>query len=305
MAFDPYETGDGSPVEIMEFTNGAAVYYIANTVRDVVIAGRTYIATPYELTPFAQSKDSDDNNRTMKTTNQFPVIGLYQGAPTSSSTYVFIKRYHNDDPGVEVQSIWAGKIVAVNHIDDGEVEILLQPITSGAESTPPDTFSALCNAFLFQTPGCTLQRDDWRYVASVNSITNFGLNIQITGLRDRAVTLDSALAAPLGPLSSGELDIYWQGGYLLTGAGELRDIVEGNVGADPNTVRVNVPFRNLLAGDAITVFAGCDLSRATCAKKFNNVINFQGFPDIPEIDPANTELPTGTRTSTNNFAGPG
>lgn len=304
MAFDTYETGDGSPVEIMEFSNGATLIRTANTVRDLVLTGKTYGALSYTLTPFAQSKDTDDNNRTMKVGNDFPVVGLYQGAPTSASTLVTIQRFHDDDPAGQIQNIWNGRIVAINHIED-EVEILLQPVTSGAETTPPDTFSALCNSFLFESPGCTLARDDFRFVGVVNSITNNGLNIQVPNLRAEAAIIDTALAAPLGPLSSAELDIYWQGGYLLSAAGELRDIVEGNVSADPNTVRVNVPFRELLQTDVITVFAGCDLSRATCAKKYNNVLNFQGFPDIPEIDPANTELPAGTRTSTNPFAGPG
>ena len=35
------------------------------------------------------------------------------------------------------------------------------------------------------------------------------------------------------------------------------------------------------SGDAFTVFAGCDLAKATCASKFNNAANFKGFPYVP------------------------
>ena len=38
------------------------------------------------------------------------------------------------------------------------------------------------------------------------------------------------------------------------------------------------------AGDAITLVAGCDKRFATCRLKFNNAVNFQGFPDVPEED---------------------
>lgn len=304
MAFDTYETSDGSPVELIEFSNGATVIRAANTVRDVLIGGKLYSALAYELSPFAQSKDTDDNNRTMKVGNEFAVIGLYQGAPTSASTRATVWRYHSDDPAKQLQSLWTGRIVAINHVED-EVEILLQPITNGSESTPPDTFSGLCNMMLFQSPGCTLTRANWRHTGVVTSITNNGLNLIVTGLRTQASDLDTALAAPNGPLSSAELDIYWQGGYIETSDGELRDIIEGDVGGDPDEIRVSVPFRNLAVLDVIDVYAGCDLSRATCAKKFNNVDNFQGYPDIPEIDPANSELPPGTRTSGSSFAGPG
>ena len=37
-------------------------------------------------------------------------------------------------------------------------------------------------------------------------------------------------------------------------------------------------------GDAFAVQAGCDKAMATCASKFANLMNFQGFPDIPGDD---------------------
>ena len=35
------------------------------------------------------------------------------------------------------------------------------------------------------------------------------------------------------------------------------------------------------AGDAFTVYAGCDHTQATCQGRFNNVANFRGFPYVP------------------------
>lgn len=40
----------------------------------------------------------------------------------------------------------------------------------------------------------------------------------------------------------------------------------------------------IVAGDAFTVTAGCDKRFQTCHDKFNNVINFRGFPHIPGND---------------------
>ncbi len=37
-------------------------------------------------------------------------------------------------------------------------------------------------------------------------------------------------------------------------------------------------------GDTFTIVAGCDKSRETCASKFNNILNFRGFPDVPGVD---------------------
>ncbi len=40
----------------------------------------------------------------------------------------------------------------------------------------------------------------------------------------------------------------------------------------------------IASGDAFTVTAGCDKRFATCRERFNNVINFRGFPQIPGND---------------------
>lgn len=45
------------------------------------------------------------------------------------------------------------------------------------------------------------------------------------------------------------------------------------------------PFGATVApGDALRIEAGCDKRMATCQFKFDNLLNFQGFPDIPGDD---------------------
>jgi uncharacterized phage protein (TIGR02218 family) len=40
----------------------------------------------------------------------------------------------------------------------------------------------------------------------------------------------------------------------------------------------------IASGDTLTVAAGCDKRFVTCRARFNNVINFRGFPQIPGND---------------------
>lgn len=40
----------------------------------------------------------------------------------------------------------------------------------------------------------------------------------------------------------------------------------------------------IAVGDQVKVTAGCDKRAATCKAKFNNFVNFQGFPDVPGDD---------------------
>jgi len=301
MTFDAFETGDGSPIELLLFSNGLQNFRYTNAIRPVTIGSFVFEPLAYTRSPWSQSKDQDDNNVRMTAPNDWPVAALYQGRLTSNRTSVTISRFHADDPAEEIQIAWKGQIVALQYVGDN-VEVLLEPLTKGTEVTPPDTFSFQCNAFLFESPGCNLTADDFKFVATATSISPDELEILFTGLRLEAVTIDTARGGP-GDLTADEFDTYFQGGFIVTGAGEVRDIIEGNVGGDPDTVRIQIPFRDFAAGQGASVFAGCRLTLDICQRKFNNVINFQGYAYIPVIDPANTELPPGSRTSPSKFSG--
>ncbi len=57
-----------------------------------------------------------------------------------------------------------------------------------------------------------------------------------------------------------------------------RDVVAG----DRRLIELWVPMRAEIApGDTIRLVAGCDKRMETCRLKFDNLLNFQGFPDLP------------------------
>lgn len=45
-----------------------------------------------------------------------------------------------------------------------------------------------------------------------------------------------------------------------------------------------LPFKPILLGDTFDITAGCQQDSDTCRVKFNNIVNFQGFPFIPGND---------------------
>lgn len=52
-----------------------------------------------------------------------------------------------------------------------------------------------------------------------------------------------------------------------------------------SSITLWAPMSRVVAvGDTVTITSGCDKSFATCISKFNNSINFQGFPHIPGND---------------------
>lgn len=78
----------------------------------------------------------------------------------------------------------------------------------------------------------------------------------------------------------GRLEVLSGAAMGLSGAVKL-DRVDGTARRIELWDAVRAP---LVAGDQIRVTAGCNKAMDTCRLKFNNLLNFQGFPDIPGED---------------------
>ncbi len=62
----------------------------------------------------------------------------------------------------------------------------------------------------------------------------------------------------------------------------------GGAGSQPATLTLTPPLLAAPApGDAFTLWPGCDRALSTCQNKFNNALNFRGFPWIPVPETAN------------------
>lgn len=84
-------------------------------------------------------------------------------------------------------------------------------------------------------------------------------------------------------------DDWFENGFckVLTGQGTgLQAAIKSDVIASAGRrVTLWSAFPNQInAGDRIRLIAGCDKRAETCREKFANLVNFQGFPDIPGDD---------------------
>ena len=76
--------------------------------------------------------------------------------------------------------------------------------------------------------------------------------------------------------------------YDSSNAGN-RFISSHNKTATGDQLRLSTPI-NVSVGDSISVLAGCDRTWQTCYGKFNNIINFGGFPYLPLENPYVAEV---------------
>jgi hypothetical protein len=289
MTFDAFETTDGRPVEFITFINGLQEWRITNANRAVSPGATPFEPLAYKRSSPSNSKNTDDSQIKMTLPGDFPVVQLYTNILTSNVTSVTIERRHENDPDGQLQVFWKGTIASATR-RNAIGELLIRPLTSGGHEIPRFTYQSACNYFLYDGSTCRLARNDFEYATVLDGTDVTGTILTFNGLRARAATLDAGVT---GSSTSGELDEYWLNGFLLTAAGELRRVAEANVGADPDAIRIPWAFLDLQVSDGVSIFAGCSRSADVCVRKFDNIINFGGFNNVPVVNPMATELPAG------------
>jgi uncharacterized phage protein (TIGR02218 family) len=78
---------------------------------------------------------------------------------------------------------------------------------------------------------------------------------------------------------------YFAQGWIETGQQkryELRSVIGSTGSVDVVTLTLNAPLRHATAGQSLVAVPGCDGQAATCDTKFDNFINFGGFPAVPD-----------------------
>lgn len=96
-----------------------------------------------------------------------------------------------------------------------------------------------------------------------------------------AVTLDLTKTILTAAAFGTKPDGYFTGGSVEFGV-EARTIVS-HVG---NIITIVYRMTNLVSGNSVDAYPGCDGRNVTCRDKFVNILNFLGFPYIPIENPA-------------------
>jgi len=129
---------------------------------------------------------------------------------------------------------------------------------------PRNLYQAGCQHTLYNA-GCGLSRVAFSASASVAS---------------GSTTSSIIKSGAMGSKASG----YWDLGGILFTTGPNANVMRTIKSFDgSNTLSLVNPLPYApTVGDQFVVYAGCDKTMSTCTSKFNNVVNFKGFPYIPQ-----------------------
>jgi hypothetical protein len=113
---------------------------------------------------------------------------------------------------------------------------------------------------------CGVNLAGYTITGAIESVDATGLVITDTA---NITSSENSYAYGLVTMTSGD-----SSGYSM----EVKSSTVGTI-----TLQQRLPF-GVSAGDTFTLVQGCDKTLSTCKNKFNNVINFRGFPHMPGLD---------------------
>lgn len=159
---------------------------------------------------------------------------------------------------------WFGEI----SIGRGTFTNEVRGITQKLQQTIGEVVSASCKADLFDAR-CTVQATEgvWKFSGVV-----------VSAVTSARIFSSAALSQAAGFFDAGK--VTWTSGANAGLSMEIRAHTAGGA----IELQEPMPFQ-IAADDQFTIFAGCQKREVEdCTAKFNNVINFRGFPKVPGQD---------------------
>ena len=276
MAFNTYEASqEGSrPIELYTFTVGAVITRYASAEDTITESADDYVPAAIQRSKLVGGgPDSRNDAITLTLPGDDQLVRQYINSVPGVAADVVIERIQRTD-GVsyEVVRIFEGRIESVAFESGGRVaKIQVVPrVRAQSRPIPRCIYSGLCNHVLYDAR-CQVDDTDPAYKLANTLVTDeTGNTITVTG------------AAAYG-------DGFFTGGFVEAGGGADHRLILSHTG---NVLVLHLPFASSVDGVLVNVYAGCDHTPTTCKSKFDNIVNFGGFPFVPTKNPFQTGLST-------------
>lgn len=243
----------------------STVFGFTDNSRDVIYSGTTYLAatghTPSSIK--TTSNLSVDNLEVQSVFDSATITeaDIQAGLWDFAQVEIMLVNYLAlADGHMMLRKGWLGNIKTGRNNFIAELRGMMQPL----QQTIGHVYSPACDAVL----------GDARCKVALGSFTVTG---SVTTATSARMFTDTTRIEATGYFDGGL--ITWTSGANNTYSMEIKTSTSAGVitlqQAMPNAIAV---------GNAYSMSAGCDKLLATCKTKFNNVVNFRGFPHVPGQD---------------------
>lgn len=279
MTFAPIETSveGGNVIELYTFIFGTDITRLTSYNQNIVFDGFTWTATQISRSQLQAAVEDAVNDLKIIMPLDNPIPQQFIANVPGRVGSVKVERAHADDPAEQRVVLFDGFISAVSFDGDLQATITCKPATNVFKRTGPRiTYQGLCNHVLYDARCKILRSGDpageFKLIGTV--ISQSGNDIDVAGVTAKGAG-------------------FFDGGFIIAPSGGDAD-ARLILSSSGDTLTLLLPFSVEVLGTSVDVFAGCTHDLAICLSKFDNVINYGGFPFVPRKNPFNATLRGGT-----------
>jgi len=252
------------PIECFLFQSPSNTWKYTSADEDIILDGNTYEAVSLKRT-------------NMQITGNIEKIEMRISLPKDNP--LALRRLLNSDDEVATLTIyrfhegfdtdfsvyWKGRIVGANmNPPSSKIDIICESIFSSLKRQGVRLRSTkTCNAVIYNRR-CNVNKALFKTSGTIDDI-NSAMSLQINA-------------------AAGQEDGYYTAGIVdlsATYPGVQRYIVS-HVG---DQIVISRPVGGLSVTDPVDIYPGCNQTIAACKDKFNNLVNYRGYPYIPDKNP--------------------
>lgn len=253
----------GTPVYLYEFRLGTKQWRYASSIHDITVDGATYQSSAISDEGVSQSGDATGDDLKVSLPASSEVALLYTTTPPSETLNVIVRRYHYGNTVAAI--VWNGIVRNAVRQDSLTTELSCRALLASLNRVGLRlSWGRNCPHALYDSE-CRVNRNNYGVTGPVAS--KGGTFLTVTGINGYGAG-------------------YFSGGYIQFPFGEggafERIGIEGHSGTRLDLIGTT---ERIVVGTSVTVYPGCARTAAVCNIKFNNLLNYGGFPHMPDKSP--------------------
>lgn len=258
-----------APLYLYRLTRGESLWYFTNWPQAVEAEALTWEPLDVDHGDFKQDSEFSLDPLRLSVATDDPESPFRTALDRNISEVTEMEIFETDFSTLTVdldEPVYKGRIGLTPFREHGRIDINLSTLFRiGEQKVPTVPIQRPCHNRLFDE-FCALAAGDFDTLGVVASMSDDPPWIEATAFGDKATA---------------EADPDWFA---------LGRVVVGNevrlcVGQSGNRLYLNNRYRAATIGDSVTAYPGCDKRLSTCEAKFDNVVNYLGFPLMPNRNP--------------------
>jgi uncharacterized phage protein (TIGR02218 family) len=252
-------TSNGQPIELYVFQQATQTWYYTSGKDIVTRLGVEHEPAAITRSSISQSNEVSGSSISLGFPRNHEFAVQFLGFSPDLVTTLTIYRGHATDTDNEYQVYWKGRVISCSASGSDLTLECESVFTSLRRTGLRASYQRTCRHTLY-SESCTVNMNSYMVSGLVQSTTS-----------------NVVVCTQAGAFASG----WFTGGMIRLPSGAMR-FITNHTGS---SLTLSRPFNESIGGTTIEIFPGCDHLKATCVSKYNNVLNFGGFPYTPNHNP--------------------